>query len=195
MMKKFTLLLIDDVPNNIYALKFIIESNFDNLDILTANSAHEAIKLIMQNEIDLILSDVQMPELSGLELATYLHETEQTKHIPIVLISATYKSEACIKKGYEVGVVDYISKPIDDEILCAKLRVFIDIYQNKRADKEELNKQEELLNEQSKVNSMISNLDKLSEINLVEYSDLVEHIEDDLIDLSNIENLKGKIKI
>ena len=47
MMKKFTLLLIDDVPNNIYALKFIIESNFDNLDILTANSAHEAIKLIM----------------------------------------------------------------------------------------------------------------------------------------------------
>lgn len=189
-MKKFNLLLIDDVPNNIYVLKFVIESNFENLEILSANSAKEAIKLIMHYDIDLILSDVQMPELSGIELAAYLHETKQTKNIPIILISAVYKSDENIKKGYEVGVVDYIPKPIDDEILCAKLSVFIHIYENRKIDKEALDKKEKLLNDQSKVNSMITHLDKISGINLEAYSDLVEHMEDDLIDFSNIDNLK-----
>ncbi len=192
-MKKFTILLIDDIPTNIHALKLIIEENFEDLNILTALSAQEAIKQIMQYDVDLILSDVQMPEISGFELAAYLHAIEQTKDIPIILITGIYNSEDNIKKGYETGAVEYISKPIDDELLCSKLRVFIRIYEARKVDKETIVQKDKLLADQLKVLSMINNLQELPDTNsslknLEEYSELIT-TDDSLIDLSNIENL------
>lgn len=195
-MKNFTILLIDDIPSNIHALELIIKENFQNLTIITAQSAHQAIRKIMEHDVDLILSDVQMPEISGYELVAYLHAIEQTKHIPIVLITGIYNSDENIKKGYNVGAVEYIAKPIDDELLCAKLRVFIQIFESRKKDQETIHKKERLLEDQMKVLAMVNNLKELPSSNLPknleDYSDLIG-TDDSLIDLSNLDSLKKEV--
>lgn len=193
-MKNFTILLIDDIPSNIHSLRLIIEENFENINILTALNGHEAIKEIMKNDVHLILSDVQMPEISGFELAAYLHAIEQTKDIPVILITGIYGSDENRKKGYESGAIEYISKPIDDELLCSKLRVFIQIYEARKEDKEMLLQKDRLIADQTKMLAMINNLKNLPESSkrlkeLDSYSDLVM-TDDSLIDLSNLDNLK-----
>jgi len=161
-MNNFTLLLVDDKEENIYALKLIIEENFENINILTAISAADAVCKIMKHEVDLILSDIQMPEISGFELIEYLSSIEQTKDIPVILITAIYDDIAFIKKGYNCGAVDYISKPIDDELLCSKLNVFLDILSKRKKDQHLIKEKEKLVLEQVKINDMIKGLDNIS---------------------------------
>mgnify|MGYP003393222718 CR=1 FL=1 len=82
-MNKFSILLLDDVSENIYSLKLLIEENFD-INIFTALKAQEAIEIVMNNTIDLILTDVQMPDVDGFEFAQYLKDVESTKNIPVI---------------------------------------------------------------------------------------------------------------
>ncbi len=193
----FTMLLIDDIPSNIHSLKMIIEENFEKVNIITALSAQEAIKKIMQYDVDLILSDVQMPDISGLELSAYLHAIEQTKDIPIILITGIHNTLENIKKGFETGAIEYISKPIDDELLCSKLQVFIRIYEARKQDKEIIVNKDKLLEDQLKVITMINNLEYLPESSnslkkLEEYHTLV-NTDDSLVDLSNLDNFKKEV--
>ena len=94
-----------------------------------ANSGREALKILL-NEFDfaLILMDVQMPNLNGFETAALIYEREKLKHIPIIFITANNYGEENIFKGYRTGGVDYIYKPINPELLRAKVAVFIDLY-------------------------------------------------------------------
>ncbi|MGA1932256.1 response regulator [Arcobacter sp. YIC-464] len=192
-MKKFTILIIDDIEDNIYTLKFLLNSNFENLEILEATSAKDAIFKIMQNSVDLILSDIQMPEIDGFELVEYLQAVSATKDIPVVLITGIYHDDKYKKKAYSISpeVVDFISKPIDDEILCQKLRVYIKIFEEKRATKENLKERDNLILEHDKVNGMLDNLDNINDdLHEVikkseEYKKIVEE-EELLIDLENI---------
>ena len=189
-MKKFTILLVDDIENNIESLKLIINDSFDDINLLTALSAKDAIMQIMKNDIDLILSDIQMPEINGLELVEYLHSIEQTKDIPIILITGIYNSVENMKKGFSVGAVDYIAKPIDDELLCSKLKVYIQIYQQQKEKQVLIEEKENLLQQQLKINYMIDQFENLPKStknslgNLEEYSDLIQS--EDLLDISKI---------
>ncbi|NQY94911.1 MAG: response regulator [Campylobacteraceae bacterium] len=190
-MNTFNILLVDDVEENIYALKLMIEDTFKEVNILSALSAQEAVLKIMKYEIDLILSDVQMPEVDGFQLIEYLHGIEQTKDIPVILITGIYNDKTYVQKGYQVGAVDYITKPVDDELLCSKLRVFFKIYEDKKEDKNLILEKDKLLLDQVKINTMINNLDDFSpDIKKALYSfnkakDLLE--EDDAeIDIMNI---------
>ncbi len=155
-MNKFTILLVDDIEENLYSLKLLIEDRFDNIQIFSALSAQEAVLKIMKYEIDLILSDVQMPNIDGFQLIEYLKTIEQTKNIPVILITGIAQDEAYIKKGYKSGAVEYITKPLDSELLCSRLGVFLNIYAEKKSDKKQLQL------DNKKIASMVKKLDDFS---------------------------------
>lgn len=192
-MKKFTILIIDDIEDNIYTLKFLLNSNFEDLEILEATSAKDAIFLIMQNDVDLILSDIQMPEIDGFELVEYLQSVPSTSQIPIVLITGIYHDDIYKKRAFSLSteVVDFISKPIDDEVLCQKLRVYIKIFEEKKITKKNLQQKESLRKEHDKINGMLDNLDNINEDlqDIIKQSDEYKKMleeEDLLIDIEDV---------
>lgn len=152
-MDNFSILLVDDVKANIHSLELIIEHSFD-INIFTALSANEGMEILMQNDIDLILSDIQMPDIDGFEFAQYLKSVDKTKNIPIIFITGIYDKEDYHKRGYDLGAVEYISKPIDDVLLSAKLKVYIDLFDEKKRNSSELTKKDEILIHQSKMATM-----------------------------------------
>jgi two-component system, sensor histidine kinase and response regulator len=152
-MEKFNILIVDDIDENIYSLKLLIEENFD-LNIFTATSANDAMAILLNKSIDLILMDVQMPDVDGFEFTLYLKELEIIKDIPIIFITGIYDTEQYKSKAYEIGGIEYITKPIDNNLLTAKLKVYIDIYENLNKSKKQLDKTENLLIHNSKMASL-----------------------------------------
>ncbi len=127
-MEKFSILILDDVEENIYSLRLMIEDSFD-VDIYTALNAQDAITILMNNKIDLILSDIQMPDVDGFQFVDYIKSLEKTKDIPVIFITGIYDKDSYQKRGYDLGVIEYISKPIDNDLLTSKLKVFIKIFE------------------------------------------------------------------
>jgi len=121
------ILLVDDREDNLMSLEAILAS--DGYMLVKANSGNQALKILL-NEIDfaLILMDVKMPNLNGFETAALIYEREKLKHIPIIFITANNYGEDNIFKGYRMGAIDYIYKPINSELLRAKVGVLIDLY-------------------------------------------------------------------
>ena len=121
------ILLIDDRDDNLFSLETVLEA--DGYQFVKARSGREALRILL-NEFDfaLILMDVQMPNLNGFETAALIFEREKLKHIPIIFITAHTYGEENIFKGYRTGGVDYIYKPINPELLRARVAVFIDLY-------------------------------------------------------------------
>lgn len=152
-MNKFSILIVDDIAQNIHSLKMIIEDSFD-VTILSALSAQEGISLLMENKVDLILSDIQMPDIDGFEFAEYLKGIDETKNIPIIFITGIYDNHEYKQRGYNIGAIEYISKPIDDALLTSKLKVYIDLFESSKLSKEEIHKKDELLIHQSKMATM-----------------------------------------
>jgi signal transduction histidine kinase len=124
--KKANVLLVDDKSENLLALETVLEDLGQNL--VRATSAREALRFLLLEDSALILLDVQMPGLSGFELAELIRERERTQHTPIIFISATSVNEQFIFKGYSLGAVDYLTKPFDPEILKSKVRFFSRLY-------------------------------------------------------------------
>jgi len=153
MNNKFTVLLVDDVVDNIHSLKLIIEDSFD-INILTALSASQGMEMLMKSPVDLILSDIQMPEIDGFQFAEYLKSIDSTKNIPIIFITGIYDKDEYQKRGYDIGAIEYISKPIDDNLLSSKLKVYIDLFEDKKINDDELKNKEEILIHQSKMATM-----------------------------------------
>lgn len=119
--EKPNILLVDDRPENLLALEAILESMA--CTIFKAQSGKEALWLVLQHPIDLILLDVQMPEMDGFEVAKLIHEKQATKDIQIIFITAISKEQQYVEKGYEVGAVNYLFKPIDPDELKNKVQV------------------------------------------------------------------------
>ncbi len=143
-MDKFSILIVDDIEQNIHSLKFMIEDSFD-VNIYSALSATEGMEILMQDEVNLILSDIQMPEIDGFEFAEYVKGVDKTKDIPIIFITGIYDKDEYQKKGYDIGAIEYITKPIDDNLLSSKLKVYIDLFESKKQTENELEiKAEEL---------------------------------------------------
>lgn len=120
------ILIVDDIRANIVALKKILELH--NLVVDTAESGDEALKKILKNEYFLIIMDVQMPGMDGFEVAEILAGSNRTKDIPVIFLSAINKQKKFIFKGYETGGVDYITKPVDSDLLILKVKTFLKIY-------------------------------------------------------------------
>src|SRR5215831_7532904 len=124
--RKANVLLVDDKSENLLALETVLGDLGQNL--VRASSAREALRFLLLEDVALILLDVQMPGLSGFELAELIRERERTQHTPIIFISATSVNEQFIFKGYSLGAVDYLTKPFDPEILKSKVRFFSRLY-------------------------------------------------------------------
>jgi len=121
-----SVLMVDDRPENLLALEAILKPLAVRL--VKARSGEEALLHLLRETFAVILLDVQMPRLDGLQTAELIKQREQTRHIPIIFITALSRETAYIFKGYAHGAVDYLLKPIDPEILRAKVRVFCDLF-------------------------------------------------------------------
>jgi len=121
------ILVVDDRADNLVSIEAILEQ--DKYTIVKANSGKAALKILLNDhDFSLILMDVQMPELSGYETATIIYERDKLRNIPIIFITAHSYDEDFIFKGYRMGGVDYIYKPIKPELLRAKVAVFVELY-------------------------------------------------------------------
>ena len=123
-------LLVDDKTENLFALEKMLQS--DNRVFLKATSTNNALKLAINNDLALILLDVQMPEMDGFELAKILKSNSKTANIPIIFVTAINKDEKYVLKGYDLGAVDYLFKPLNLAITRAKVDTFINLYQQIR---------------------------------------------------------------
>ncbi|WP_233587432.1 ATP-binding protein [Corallococcus sp. CA049B] len=119
-------LLVDDTPANLLALEAILEPL--GQQVVSVRSGDEALKALLLDEYACVLMDVQMPGLDGLETARLLRTRERTKHLPILFITALSREAAYVTRGYEYGAVDYLLKPVDPDILRAKVSVFVELY-------------------------------------------------------------------
>ncbi|QSQ22352.1 response regulator [Pyxidicoccus parkwayensis] len=119
-------LLVDDVPANLLALKAILEPL--GQELVAVRSGEEALRELLRGDFACILMDVQMPGLDGLETAHLIRARERTRHLPILFITALSREAAYVTRGYAQGAVDYLLKPVDPDILRAKVQVFVDLY-------------------------------------------------------------------
>ncbi len=120
------ILIVDDRLENILPLQKILKLH--NLDSEAAESGEEALKLILKKDYSLIILDVQMPGMDGFEVAETLAGSNRTKDIPVIFLSAISKEKKYISKGYATGAVDYITKPVDPDLLILKVKTFVRLF-------------------------------------------------------------------
>ena len=119
------ILIVDDRPENLLALTALLAEL--NHTVVEANSGKEALKVLLQDKIDLILLDVNMPVMDGFETARVIRQRSPASTLPILFVSAREPTTADMKLGYSLGVVDYIIKPIVPEVLRAKVSALLDL--------------------------------------------------------------------
>ncbi|HEY4083050.1 MAG TPA: hybrid sensor histidine kinase/response regulator [Burkholderiaceae bacterium] len=129
---KFIVLAVDDRDANLIALRALFSQTPD-IELVEATSGEEALMITLQRNIHLILLDVNMPGMDGFETAEHLQAVERTRDIPIVFLSATAKAEVFMQRGYNLGAVDYLAKPIEDNLLINRVRLYQRLYQGHRA--------------------------------------------------------------
>jgi len=125
------ILIVDDAPENIISLKKVLEKNGFEVD--TASSGDEALKKILKKSYVLIILDVQMPGMDGFEVAEAISGYSKAKETAIIFLSAASANVNLITRGYISGGLDYISKPVDMNILLLKVKTFYRIYEQSRA--------------------------------------------------------------
>src|SRR4030095_5391207 len=116
------LLLVDDQPRNLEVLETILES--PEYHLVRATSGDEALLALMKEEFAAIVLDIQMPNMSGIELARLIKQRKRNQHIPILFLNAHCLDDTDVLEGYGVGAVDYLTKPINPQILRSKVGVF-----------------------------------------------------------------------
>jgi signal transduction histidine kinase len=140
------ILVVDDVPEKILA----IESTLTDLgqNVVKASSGREALRCLLKDDFAVILLDVNMPEMDGFETAALIRERKRSEHTPIIFITA-YNDEGQIAKGYSLGAVDFISTPIEAEVLRTKVGVFVDLYQKTETIRQQAAHRVQLAREQA----------------------------------------------
>ncbi len=125
------ILLVDDLPENLLALQALLR-DIDRLELHTATSGEEALSLLLEHEFALALLDVQMPGMTGFELAELIRGSSRTMHLPIVFVSAADREQSYTFRGYENGAVDFLYKPLDGYAVKSKVRVFTELHLKSR---------------------------------------------------------------
>ena len=123
------ILVVDDDERNLLALTQVLQ---DTADVVTASSGKDALRLLLTEDVAVILLDVFMPGMDGYEVASLIRERGQTSRIPIIFLSAVNKETEHMMRGYAMGAVDYVFKPVDPIILRSKVSVFVDLYRMRR---------------------------------------------------------------
>lgn len=124
------LLLVDDQPSNLVALESILDD--EDRVLIKANSGPEGLKVLLKEDISLVLLDVQMPGMDGFEMAELMRQRKDTQTIPIIFVTAISKEKQYVFRGYQVGAVDYLFKPLDPVILQSKVNFFLQLDRQRR---------------------------------------------------------------
>lgn len=129
------ILLVDDLRENLIALEALLRR--DGLELLSARSGREALELLLVHDVALALIDLQMPDMDGLELAELMRGSQRTRHVPIIFVTAANRDQQRMFRGYEVGAVDFLYKPIEPVLLGHKVATFVDLHRQ-RLERERL---------------------------------------------------------
>ncbi|QLL13032.1 putative bifunctional diguanylate cyclase/phosphodiesterase [Pseudomonas chlororaphis] len=125
------LLIVDDYPENLLSMRALLQRH--DWQVMTAASGVEALGLLLEHDIDLVLLDVQMPEMDGFEVARLMRGSQRTCLTPIIFLTANEQSKDAVIKGYASGAVDYLFKPFDPQILKPKVQALLEQQRNRRA--------------------------------------------------------------
>lgn len=155
--QKINILIVDDNPRNLLALEAILQSPERNL--VRAASGKEALRYLLDQDAAVILLDVYMPELDGLETAALIRGRHKSRDIPIIFLTADSAGISQLQHAYSLGAVDFILKPIEPEILKSKIAVFVELYKKTS----QVKRQAELLRERN-LELENENLSRLSAI-------------------------------
>src|SRR6476619_3955961 len=143
-------LVVDDDEKNLLAISTVLE---DIGEIVTAKSGEEALRHLLKGEFAVILLDVYMPGLDGYETAQIIRSRDQTKGIPIVFLSAVNKEAEHLLRGYSMGAVDYVFKPVDPIILRSKVTVFVDLFAKTKEIERKARQEQALLDANLRANA------------------------------------------
>ena len=125
------ILIVDDKPENLYALEKLLGNL--GVEVFRALSGSEALSLSLEHDFCVAIVDIQMPQMDGYELVELLRSNQDTATLPVIFVSAIYSDEYHHRKAYEAGAVDFMSKPLVGEVLISKVKVFIDLYQQRKS--------------------------------------------------------------
>ena len=151
------ILVVDDRGENRVALSALLDLLDGDIQVVEADSGQEALRLALEHDFAVILLDVQMPEMDGFEVAELMRGIKRCRNVPILFVTAISKEREHVFRGYEVGAVDYIFKPLQPEILLAKLRIFLEMDRQKR-ELQRLNRElQEAVNELASAKATIEN--------------------------------------
>src|SRR5579883_100473 len=122
---KIDILLVDDLPEKLLAVESILAPLNQNL--IRAKSGREALRLILQRDVSLIILDINMPGMDGFETATLIRQRKSSAHTPIIFVTSFSTADTEVYRGYSLGAVDYLFTPIMPEVLRSKVSVFIEL--------------------------------------------------------------------
>ncbi len=128
---KSVLLVVDDYPENLVTMRAVLQRQ--DWEIVTASSGMEALSLLLDVDVDLVLLDVQMPGMDGFEVARLMRGSQRTRLTPIIFLTANEQSRDAVHKGYASGAVDYLFKPFDPNVLKPKVQALLEHQHNRRA--------------------------------------------------------------
>lgn len=126
MSRRPVILLVDDRAEDLAALRAVLQAT--DATLLEASSGKEALRLLLEHDVALILMDVEMPGMTGLETAEIIRGRERTRHVPIVFVTAHDQDGGRVRHAYRLNAVDVVAKPLVAEIVRAKVQVFVDLF-------------------------------------------------------------------
>lgn len=136
------ILIVDDRPENLFALEQTLKPL--NASLTRATSGEEALSQVLRQQFALILMDVQMPDMDGFETVSLMRDYDETKNVPVIFVTAISKESKFVEQGYESGAVDYLFKPIAPNILLSKVKVFLELENQRIALERAINANKEL---------------------------------------------------
>lgn len=159
-LSKITLILVDDRPENLFAMEAVLKG--DNYKVVSLDSGKALLDYLETDcDVDIILLDVQMPEMDGYETARRVKQMDKCRNVPIIFVTAIFKEDPHVRRGYEAGAVDYFTKPFDPEILKMKISIYAAFRQKDVLLKERerrIRQSEELLKAGQKLSGILETL-------------------------------------
>src|SRR6266850_2602890 len=141
--EKINILLVDDSKSNLLALESILQA--PDRTLVRVTSGDDALRYLLEEEVAVILLDVYMPGIDGLQTAELIRSREKSKHIPIIFLTADSTGHRHLSRGSSLGAVDFIVKPVEPDILRSKVAVFVELFKKTR----KIKRQARLLHEKN----------------------------------------------
>ncbi len=165
------ILVVDDERHGLIAMQQLLSGPDRN--VLAVGSGKEALRQILRTDFALILLDIRMPEMDGFETATLIRKLKRSRHTPIIFLTAALEDAQSVFRGYEVGAVDYILKPVNIDILKSKVAVFVDLYSKSAELATQVNQRKIAERELSKVNESLETKIRERTASLIAANDLL----------------------